>query len=287
MIGESDLGFKTHPEWTIPTILIHLALTLSSVQFKIPAKRIKSGDRIWPEYRLHHLCFSSRTLATISLYSYERYYNLPPNYDLNFLIMLAGFVAVDLSSLSVGDNHSPTVRGFETHPLTKYLFAYVQFIASAGLMYGVRSCTLPFKILLTVQITPFGATLRRKNIFTSKFWGAFGFGALAILGNVAVFFALRLDGERTLPVVLLLANVAALMRMTPLPAFFRPIQSRYVLWTALFLFVRQVRPQIDEIPIAHLVNAIIITALLNVINAIYKWKIGEYREFDKAAGKTL
>jgi hypothetical protein len=52
MVGaDSDMGFKTYPHLTIPAICLHLLLSLSSLEFKIPEKRIKEGSRIWPEYR--------------------------------------------------------------------------------------------------------------------------------------------------------------------------------------------------------------------------------------------
>jgi hypothetical protein len=59
----SDLGFGIYPQWTIPTILLHLCLNLSSFEFKIPERRITTGYRIWPEYRLHSLVFLVRSLA--------------------------------------------------------------------------------------------------------------------------------------------------------------------------------------------------------------------------------
>jgi hypothetical protein len=50
-VGSSDMGFLSHPQYTIPTLTLHLMLTLSAFEFKIPARRIKDGTRIWPEYR--------------------------------------------------------------------------------------------------------------------------------------------------------------------------------------------------------------------------------------------
>lgn len=44
---ESDMGFASHPEWTIPTFFLHLCLNLSSFEFHIPKQRIKEGGRIW------------------------------------------------------------------------------------------------------------------------------------------------------------------------------------------------------------------------------------------------
>lgn len=43
---ESDLGFRSHPEWTWPTLAAHLALGASSFQFRIPVLRIRDGGRI-------------------------------------------------------------------------------------------------------------------------------------------------------------------------------------------------------------------------------------------------
>jgi len=46
MFGKSDMGFATYPKLTLPTILLHASLTLTSFLFKIPKKRISTGDRI-------------------------------------------------------------------------------------------------------------------------------------------------------------------------------------------------------------------------------------------------
>ena len=46
MIGESDMGFAIYPHLTLPTILLHWSLNLSSFIFHIPKKRIMTGDRI-------------------------------------------------------------------------------------------------------------------------------------------------------------------------------------------------------------------------------------------------
>ena len=33
-VGESDMAFAAYPEWTIPTLIMHASLTLSSFLFK-------------------------------------------------------------------------------------------------------------------------------------------------------------------------------------------------------------------------------------------------------------
>ena len=54
MMGESDMGFATYPQLTLPTILLHWSLSMSSMLFNIPKKRIVTGDRI---------CKSSRRIG--------------------------------------------------------------------------------------------------------------------------------------------------------------------------------------------------------------------------------
>lgn len=54
-LGQQDLGFVNKPNLTIPTIMLHLALNLSAFEFTLPKRRITTGYRIWPEYRLHSL----------------------------------------------------------------------------------------------------------------------------------------------------------------------------------------------------------------------------------------
>jgi len=124
--GPNDMGFLSHPHWTVPTIALHWCLTLSAFVFAIPAKRIKTGDRIWPEYRLHALVFLSRSLALICVYYYEQVSDLPPNYDMNFFIVMLTLFAADLSSWSVGDNRSGSIRNLDTHPAVKFYFSVMQ-----------------------------------------------------------------------------------------------------------------------------------------------------------------
>jgi len=46
MMGDADMGFALYPSYTLPTLLLHFSLNASSFFFTIPAKRIKTGDRI-------------------------------------------------------------------------------------------------------------------------------------------------------------------------------------------------------------------------------------------------
>ena len=60
--GETDGNFGPYPG-TLGFVVLHLSLNLSSFVFEIPQRRISTGYRIWPEYRIHSLVFCARSLA--------------------------------------------------------------------------------------------------------------------------------------------------------------------------------------------------------------------------------
>jgi hypothetical protein len=66
-----DMGFKEFPYLTVPTLLLHLSLNLSSFQFKIPIRRIRDGGRIWRQSRYHAIIFAMRSVLLISARYYE------------------------------------------------------------------------------------------------------------------------------------------------------------------------------------------------------------------------
>jgi hypothetical protein len=41
--GDDEMGFGRYPAWTVPTMLLHICLSLTSFVFAIPRQRIKSG----------------------------------------------------------------------------------------------------------------------------------------------------------------------------------------------------------------------------------------------------
>lgn len=91
--SDSDMGFQTYPQWTIPTILLHWSLTLSSFVFAIPAKRIKSGDRIWPEV---WRAFRSSGWSMPSFFSLPRFWH-------NFcLIIWSSYLSHTVSVARIG-----------------------------------------------------------------------------------------------------------------------------------------------------------------------------------------
>lgn len=255
------MAFASHPEWTIPTLLVHFMLNASSFFFRIPPKRISHGGRIWPEYRWHSLIFTIRSHLLILWYTYERAYNLEPNYDVTFCIVMGTMLAVDLASWSFSPEHrSPTVRGVATFPVVKFIFSVALFNTTAALLYGLRRMTIPFLPLFVIQVTAFMGTLQRKNLI-----GYIGLGifSLCVANGIRVqrFEFNRVGGDHVTCTVRIIGFAAALVRLSPLPDAFRPFQSKYVIWTVAYLALRKVRPNLEEIPIEYLQGTLAVLVL--------------------------
>ena len=90
-VGPTDMAF-TPGVGTLLSILLHVSLSVSSLVFRIPLKRIVSGYRIWPEYRLHSIVFALRSLVGMLLTWCELRYELEPRYWLNVAIVVGTLI---------------------------------------------------------------------------------------------------------------------------------------------------------------------------------------------------
>ena len=145
-------------------IWLHLALSLSGLQFRVPAKRIeKWPTMIWEEYRLHAVVFSFRALAVAAL-------------DGVFRLLGIGLVHVlaDLVTEVHGTPGNTTVRGAHDRKKSSRItymtrcYAVYQYLALASHLVGTNSMDLAYNAFIAVQSSAFCMTLHRKGIITWK-----------------------------------------------------------------------------------------------------------------------
>ncbi|CAB9502273.1 unknown protein [Seminavis robusta] len=235
----SDMGFVSHPKLTVPTILLHLFLSTSSFIFRIPERRIKTGYRIWPEYRLHSLVFLCRSLAFPLLQYYENLNGLPPNYLWNVAIVLSSVMVADIASASM-KYPSGTIRGFQTNKLLKFFFSAVQFHATAACLYGGTSAVTRRSGVLwihtfVIQMNAFLMTLRRKNLLSHEA-GIAAYAWMLGAGFLIVVWLHVMEaskGMQTIHAITLTANVAAMLRLGL-------GMNKYVMWTMMGIVVNLV-----------------------------------------------
>jgi len=203
----------------------HFLLNASSFIFDIPARRMKGGFRIWPEYRIHSLVFATRSLAGMLLIWFEQIWKVEkPYYLCNVAIVLLTCAAADYGS-SLQKYPSPTVRGTHYPSRCALLFAsQQQFIATAFSLIGIRRYTQHLTFLTIIQINAFLMTLQRKNL-ASPFLLGNCYGAL-LLGGIIVGIIDDQYSQILWPAVTV-GNVAILLRLGPLHV------NKYVVWTML------------------------------------------------------
>mmetsp|Transcript_90742 Transcript_90742/g.142502 ORF Transcript_90742/g.142502 Transcript_90742/m.142502 type:complete len:356 (+) Transcript_90742:80-1147(+) len=167
--GSKDMAFG-QDIGSLMWVLAHLMLSLTSLIFKIPVKRIRDGSRIWPEYRLHSIIFAWRSIAGLVLLWFETKFNSGPYYSISVAIVFATMAMADMVNHAYRDNHSTTVRDMDTSPFMKYFFSFSQIHGTTYCLVGLRRWTTQFVIVWVVQFTAFMMTLRRKNIFSHTTW---------------------------------------------------------------------------------------------------------------------
>lgn len=243
-INETDMGFQRYPHLTIPTLGLHLALSLSSLEFKIPNQRIKEGSRIWPEYRLHSIVFACRSIFAIALYWYEQQFHTAgeePMYAISAIIVLATMAAADLSTASQSRHASKSIRDLDISRVTSYFFSVCQFYATAGVLFGLRRSTIQFLNVFVVQLNPFLMTLRRKNLISHKATVTI-YGLMLVFGVLTVGNEYMRYGSAMLRTISCVGNIAILWRMVPLghvlpSSVARILQNKYLIWSALAVAV--------------------------------------------------
>lgn len=273
-IGSTDMGFLSHPQYTVPTLLLHFMLTASSFIFKIPNKRIKDGTRIWPEYRMHAMVFLCRSLAVIGRYWYESKYELPRNYDYNFAVVILTMAAADLCSASVEEKYrSNSVRDVDTPPAVKFFFSSIQFLATTGYLMGLPRYSFPFLAVMVVQLTPFLATLRRKHLI-GRDVGSFLYGVFLVYGAVVSTCFSPGGTLNLMRINSCFAMTAATWRLMPLPTWARPLQNKYFMWTAIGLVMRYLRPRFTQWTYDQIMFVFRLELVAFAILAYYKIKYG-------------
>lgn len=238
--GDKDMGFD-ESYLTPVTLLLHLSLSLSSLIFRIPQRRIAgSGFRIWPEYRLHSITFASRSLACMMLTYVCTIYDIAPGiwtHVANTAIVLLTCVAADLGSYSVGPaNRSHTIRDLYASPATRFHFSVMQFYATSGCIFGFQRYSIHFVMVFIIQFNAFLMTLQRKNI-GSHFAMVGAYGLMLSIGFVVG--ALEVHRASAFWFLSAFSNMAAIARIGL-------GWNKYFLWIFMSFLMYAVRPTLDD-----------------------------------------
>ena len=221
-----SLGFEgTFFDWF--TILLHVALSTSSLIFRVLAKRIINRPMvIWEEYRLHAVVFTLRALIVYSFGIYRPFKGTDFEGAALFVSVMSVHLVVDAISRKHGLPGVTTVRVQDNTSLMyapKRLYGLYQFLAlGSHIVPHDRMCDLAFNALIAIQSSAFLMTLYRKGLIR---WYTHAFFYSAAL-LISTFHILRLcDTQFFFAKVLLAFGIRI--------AF--PKVSKYVIWVVFAL----------------------------------------------------
>ena len=173
------LGFDGH--WfDHATILLHLALSTSSLIFHVIRRRLLNRPMIiWEEYRLHAIVFSTRCAVVYALGMLRPFEGTLLERVLLPLVVLAHHVGADMITEKYGaKDGTTTVRVKDGHraEITSVLrfYAFYQFTALAShLTPNARLADLGYNTFIAIQSSAFLMTLYRKGVISEishAFW---------------------------------------------------------------------------------------------------------------------
>ena len=171
---------------------MHGLLSISSLIFHIPSRRHKSLPLIYPEVRLHSICFGLRSVICCFIDYYGGTYKLYYKMAVCFGTMLVA----DLITMKVAEPGNTTMRDM---PFSEYvtdkdkrevtLFHSTQQAAATTMMlFNINSAFGP---LFPIQIGMFLMTLVKKSIIRTNTWQLVY--SLSLMINIFLFYTMSLS----------------------------------------------------------------------------------------------
>jgi hypothetical protein len=220
-----SMGFNTN--YDAAFLIIHALLSATSFQFKIPQSRNQASPMIYPEFRLHNLLFSYRSI----LCSLFFYYKLPITY--NIIVCYFTMIGADIVTYYYKDG--TTMRGMQfdsdiPEDVKQTITIFHSKMQLCATTYMIGNIDSAFSPLFAIQFSSFLMTLVRKNIIKKNQWHLL-YG-LSLMINVFVYYSLPFD---YIVFQLFTFKLFCYMRFTK-------NQNKYVCWTliyVMFLLYRQ------------------------------------------------
>lgn len=169
IIKFGDSGLATSP-WTPFWMVIHALLHVSSFQFRLPEKRNRTYNIIWPEFRLHSMIFAYRSILSVLLMWMGGYWN----HALRGPLVLGTMAAADAVSEWYGQDTTMRANPYPAGTSQEFIvwhnrfYSMSQFGATMAIMF--RGADSAFLALLPIQTAPFLMTLVKKGILNQAEW---------------------------------------------------------------------------------------------------------------------
>ena len=192
-INTRNMGFDSSLD-TLGWIAVHMLLHVSSFQFALPQRRIKTYNIIWPEFRLHSMIFAYRSLITMLIVwlKLSLRISVVTEVVLRGLLVLVTMALADtvtkhFRAKGLVDSTETTMR---TNPYPQWFpinwIKYHNLFYSASQVLATMQCLTsrdiasPFVLLVAIQTAPFCMTLVKKGIIDQTGWHVYYTAALGV-----------------------------------------------------------------------------------------------------------
>ena len=181
------LGLGSYDALSKCTMLVHVSLSLSSLMFRVPLKRIhRRPTMIWEEYRMHAVVFTLRCLVVY----------VPQAYLYRVVCVCLVHLLADYVTAVFGCPGVTTVRGDVSRPpkmpvvhRMTVVYGMYQFLAMGShLAPGTLGADLGYNALIGIQSSAFCMTLHRKGFIT---WRTHALVYSLCIGVSSLFIILR------------------------------------------------------------------------------------------------
>ena len=192
-VVSGNMGFDTSLD-TLGWIAVHTLLHVSSFQFALPQKRIKTYNVIWPEFRLHSMIFAYRSLIAMSIIWFRM------TARISMLAEVIARACLVLTTMFLADTVTKHFRTkglvgatettMRTNPypgwFPKHWIKYHNLFYSASQVLATMQCLTskdiasPFVLLVAIQTAPFCMTLVKKGVIDQTGWHVYYTAALGV-----------------------------------------------------------------------------------------------------------
>lgn len=180
-LGDSGLSQSS---WTPFWMGIHALLHASSFQFRLPEKRNRTYNIIWPEFRLHSMIFAYRSIIAVML-------SWLGTRAFRGSLVVGTMVAADVVSNWYGQDTTMRANPYPTGTSQEFILWHNRFYSAsqfgATMLVMFRGADSAFLTLLPIQTAPFLMTLVKKGILNQAEWHLWYTAALLVNWIYAVF----------------------------------------------------------------------------------------------------
>ena len=246
--GSMDL----HSATGITSVILHGALSVSSLIFHLPRERNPMAPMIYPEFRVHSILFALRSILCTLVHLSGLHVGFIP------ILCFGTMIAADLVT-AYYKRHAENGKTIANMPFDEsiseaaqkkviYMNSSMQIGAT---LYMLGSANSAFAPLAAIQLAAFLMTLVRKGIISCNSWHRLY--ALSLWANILLTYSLPL------PFVLIHGALYNLYTL----GFFVWRTNKYLNWCIMFLLyglyqviIARFIPDVEATPVRHVIVGI-------------------------------